>query len=183
LAVVGTDFGNRAQQAIRKSGLEGRIDLLGAVTLEQLNAMLCGSEALVVASQEEGFCLPALEAMALGVPVISTPLPSVIEICGAAAWYAPGFGADAIAESLRRFFQNRAALAEHNIRLGLTRARAFDRVRAARETLAVYREVLGERAQSWQPVEGSLAVEQRISQQPLKWQSATEEIRRVVGQV
>jgi glycosyltransferase involved in cell wall biosynthesis len=44
---------------------------------------------LVFPSLTEGFGLPALEAMALGCPVISSDVASLAEVCGGAALYAP----------------------------------------------------------------------------------------------
>jgi len=48
----------------------------------QIAALLVGSRGLLFPSRAEGYGLPPIEAVALGVPVVSTDLPSVREILG-----------------------------------------------------------------------------------------------------
>lgn len=55
----------------------------------QIAALLLHSKALLFPSKAEGFGLPPVEAHSLGVPVVSTPLPSVHEILGDAITYLP----------------------------------------------------------------------------------------------
>jgi glycosyltransferase involved in cell wall biosynthesis len=55
----------------------------------QIAALLLRSKGLLFPSKAEGFGLPPVEAHSLGVPVISTPLPSVREILGDAITYLP----------------------------------------------------------------------------------------------
>ncbi|MCJ2115962.1 glycosyltransferase [Methylobacterium sp. J-001] len=62
---------------------------LGFVTDHDLAYLFDRALCLVFPSLTEGFGLPALEAMALGCPVISTDRASLPEICGDAALLAP----------------------------------------------------------------------------------------------
>jgi glycosyltransferase involved in cell wall biosynthesis len=66
----------------------GGVIWLGRVSDKELAALLKDSLCLVFPSYAEGFGLPALEAMALGCPVIASDRASIPEVCGSAALYA-----------------------------------------------------------------------------------------------
>lgn len=80
-----------------------REDILipGWVKANDLPALLAGAEALLFPSLYEGFGLPALEASALGIPVITLQGHSVEEIGGATFWYAKNQTASALADTIR----------------------------------------------------------------------------------
>jgi glycosyltransferase involved in cell wall biosynthesis len=59
--------------------LEGVI-LTGAVDDDQLAAIYTGARALVFPSDDEGFGLPAVEALACGTPVVACDLPALREV-------------------------------------------------------------------------------------------------------
>lgn len=61
---------------------------LGALTDDEIAALLGDCLCLAFPSFTEGFGLPALEAMARGCPVVSTDRASLPEVCGTAALYA-----------------------------------------------------------------------------------------------
>lgn len=65
------------------------IRYLGRVDDNDLAFLYRHALCLVFPSKTEGFGLPALEAMALGCPVISSDAASLPEVCGEAALYAP----------------------------------------------------------------------------------------------
>jgi glycosyltransferase involved in cell wall biosynthesis len=62
---------------------------LGRVEDNDLAFLYQNALCLAFPSRTEGFGLPALEAMALGCPVISSNATSLPEVCGEAALYAP----------------------------------------------------------------------------------------------
>jgi len=64
---------------------DGRATVLTAVSDDALAALYRGAFATLVPSHNEGFGLPALEAMACGCPVIASNCGALPEICGGAA--------------------------------------------------------------------------------------------------
>jgi glycosyltransferase involved in cell wall biosynthesis len=65
--------------------------LTGQVSDEQLAAIYTGAHALVLSSTDEGFGLPAVEALACGTPVVACETPALREVLGARATFvAPG---------------------------------------------------------------------------------------------
>ena len=49
---------------------------------EEVVSLLAGASALLMPSYAEGFGMPVQEALAIGTPVISTPLPAIREFAG-----------------------------------------------------------------------------------------------------
>ncbi len=67
------------------------VTLTGEVSDEQLAALYSGARALVLPSENEGFGLPAVEALACGAPVVAFELPALREALGERATFvAPG---------------------------------------------------------------------------------------------
>ncbi|MDO8515170.1 MAG: glycosyltransferase family 1 protein, partial [bacterium] len=66
---------------------EKNIVLTGYLPDEEIPALMKGAKAYVLPSLYEGFGIPAIEAMAVGTPVIVSRVSSLPEICGDAATY------------------------------------------------------------------------------------------------
>lgn len=65
--------------------------LTGQVSDDQLAAIYSGAHALMLSSKDEGFGLPAVEALACGTPVVACESPALREVLGARATFvAPG---------------------------------------------------------------------------------------------
>ncbi len=65
--------------------------LTGQVRDDELAAIYTGARALVLASEHEGFGLPAVEALACGTPVVACEVPALREVLGERATFvAPG---------------------------------------------------------------------------------------------
>lgn len=111
------------------------------VSDERLLALYGHATMLLFASLYEGFGMPALEAMNLGLPVLGSSAAAVAEVVGDAALTPDPRDEDAIARDIARLFDD-AALRESLRERGLERARQFTWERAARDTLAVYREAM-----------------------------------------
>jgi alpha-1,3-rhamnosyl/mannosyltransferase len=81
------------------------VTLTGAVSDDELAAIYTGAHALVCPSDEEGFGLPPIEALACGTPVSVCDVPALREVLGDRAAFSPVDNLDgliATAESLRR---------------------------------------------------------------------------------
>jgi len=67
------------------------VTLTGEVSDEHLAAIYSGAHALVLPSEEEGFGLPAVEALACGTPVVACEIPTLREVLDRRATFvAPG---------------------------------------------------------------------------------------------
>lgn len=76
---------------IQHVGLSGRVEFLGKISDAQLKACYQRAQVLVTTSLHEGFCVPVVEAMAMGVPVIAHGAGAVAETVGDAGlvWETP----------------------------------------------------------------------------------------------
>jgi glycosyltransferase involved in cell wall biosynthesis len=70
---------------VRRLGLERKVRLSGFVSDAELADRYAAADVAVFLSEYEGFGLPALEAMARGVPVVTSTRPALSEIFGPAA--------------------------------------------------------------------------------------------------
>jgi glycosyltransferase involved in cell wall biosynthesis len=78
----------------------GRVHLLGRVTDAELALLLRRATVLAAPSLAEGFGLPVLEAMALGLPVVHSDVPALVEVSGGAAVVTPRGDTGALADAL-----------------------------------------------------------------------------------
>ena len=90
-----------AALAGRESSHHGRVRLLGHVPRPDLMALVRGARAVCFPSLYEGFGLPAMEAMALGTPVLTSTASCMPEIVADAALCADPRSVAALAEALR----------------------------------------------------------------------------------
>ncbi|GAB2680255.1 glycosyltransferase family 1 protein [Saccharopolyspora gloriosae] len=74
----------------------------GYLPERELRSVVAGARALVLPSRDEGFGLPALEALACGVPVVCSDLPVLREVTGGLAEFVPYGDADALRAALER---------------------------------------------------------------------------------
>lgn len=118
-----------------------RIHLPDFIAREDMAAVMTGAEAFVWPSLYEGFGLPPLEAMACGVPVLTSNTSSLPEAVGDAALTLNPLDENAVAEGIRRL-ANDPDLRETLRRAGLARAAQFTWRRTAELTAASYRHAL-----------------------------------------
>lgn len=102
----------------------------GFVSDSELAALYRGALALVQPSIEEGFGLPAAEAMASGVAVITSRAPALVETVGDAAIHVDAASPDAFAMAMLRIAGD-AALRVSLAARGIARSRAFTWSRCA----------------------------------------------------
>ncbi len=124
----------------------GDVDLKGSTYLgylddKKLVEVLCGATALVYPSFYEGFGLPPLEAMACGVPVISSHKGSLEEVVEDAALIIDPNSPEEITDAMV-LFAEKEEMREIYRQKGLARAATFSWATTAQTTLQAYRKWL-----------------------------------------
>jgi glycosyltransferase involved in cell wall biosynthesis len=118
-------------------GLGGRVRLLGRLSDADLAVVLARAAVLVAPSRAEGFGLPVLEAMAAGVPAVTSDVPALVEVGGGATVTVPVGDSGALAESLSAVLGS-SALRERLAAAGRRRAADFSWSGAARRLWELY---------------------------------------------
>jgi glycosyltransferase involved in cell wall biosynthesis len=125
---------------LRELGLEQDVVFPGFVPDDDLPALYSAAHLLAFPSLYEGFGFPVLEAMACGVPVVTSNTSSLPEVAGEAALLVDPKSVEELAAAMRRLLDDTALRAEMRAR-GLKRASRFTWEETARRTAEVYREV------------------------------------------
>ncbi len=127
---------------IRTLGIGDRIRFTGAITHSEFVRQYARAWCAVVPSLYEGFGLPAGEAMASGVPVISTTGGALPEVVGDAGLTVPPADHHALAKAIAKVCTDQK-LAEHMGHAGFDRVmRHFTWKAAAEKSVNVYRGVI-----------------------------------------
>ena len=142
IVLAGTrDWGVSGLPALVKElGIDDRVRAVGYVAEEHLIPLYREADVFCFPSLNEGFGLPPLEAMAAGVPVVTSSISSLPEVVGEAGIQVDPFDVGAIARGMAEALDP-ATAAQLRV-AGPRRARAFTWERTARETAEVYRQVL-----------------------------------------
>jgi glycosyltransferase involved in cell wall biosynthesis len=74
-------------EIIARAGLQQNVTFHGTVTAQELATFYRHCAIFCTTSRHEGFCVPAVEAMAFGKPIISSRAGALPETCGDAAVY------------------------------------------------------------------------------------------------
>jgi glycosyltransferase involved in cell wall biosynthesis len=131
---------DRVNDLIGKLGLAERALRIGRVGAHDRDGLIKLSEALVFPSKYEGFGAPALEAMALGTPVIASDCASLPEVVGDGGLVLP-LKESAWAGALVEVHARRDEL----IRRGYVRAAQFTAAKSAQDLCRAYEIVMGEK--------------------------------------
>jgi glycosyltransferase involved in cell wall biosynthesis len=156
LVIVGPDdFGtDTILRQLRQEGLEEHIVRLEDLSTEELRAVYSHAQCLLYLSLAEGFGLPLVEAMAMGLPVVASDRTAVPEICHNAALTVDPTD-EAAAYNAAKGVLETPALRSELIGRGHSRSRAFLASEMAAKTLAVYH-----RAASWPLADNRSALRQ-----------------------
>jgi glycosyltransferase involved in cell wall biosynthesis len=127
-----------ARAAVAASGVATRVVRIRWVPDEALPALLRQAAAVAYVSHEEGFGLPALEALACGAPLVTSAESPMAEIAGPAALLVPPGNAGALAWALNRVLTD-TELAERLRQEGPKSAAPYTWEASARLHLDAYR--------------------------------------------
>ena len=124
----------------KELGLTEQVDFVGRKSHEEIAQILSGADIMLVTSNTETFCIPAIEAAAAGVPVVSTKCggpegfltPEASELCEVD-------DADSMAAAIWRMVERLPQLSEEQVR---SVARPFDGASVAKQAISYYEEVL-----------------------------------------
>jgi glycosyltransferase involved in cell wall biosynthesis len=135
---------SRVEALIAALDLASSVVRTGVVPEEDLPGLFAGADAFLYPTLYEGFGLPVAEAMACGVPVLTSSTSALQEIAGGYAYLVDPLDVDAIARGIGDLATDAARRAEF-ADLGRRRAADFSWDRAAQATLRVYAEALASR--------------------------------------
>ncbi len=143
LIVIGTPKKNGGVvNLIRKLGIERQVTFTGRISDTEFVEQYARASIAVVPSVYEGFGLPVGEAMACGVPVISTTGGALPEVVGDAGVLVPPADHRALAAAISDLLDSPEKARELG-RAGVKRVQEhFTWKRAAEKTVATYREVI-----------------------------------------
>ena len=143
--VVNSSWGEETKAFLETLRVRDDIVLTGYVVAEDLPALYAGADLFIFPSRYEGFGLPVLEAMACGTPVIVSNRGALPEVAGEAGLYVDPENPSALAEAICTVAGDqtiRARMAS----AGLKQAANFIWTRSAAEMLALFREIVGSKA-------------------------------------
>lgn len=132
---------NPLSQALALTRHRARIILTGYVDQAVVPALLRRAAAVVYPAIEEGFGLPALEALACGAPLVTTAGSVMEEVASGAAVVAPPGDAVALARALEELMRHGRDRKRRALGLEVAARHSWDATAAGHE--AVYAEVVG----------------------------------------
>lgn len=113
--------GGETEALIHRLGLAGRIEFVSDASHEAINRLYAESAVAVVPSLYEGFGLPAVEAMAAGIPLVSSDGGALAEVVGNGGFSVPAGDSAALARGVEAVL-SQPELAKALADRGLTRA-------------------------------------------------------------
>jgi len=125
-------------EAIHQCQLGKHIRLLGYVPDKDLPGLYAGAGCFVFPTLYEGFGMPILEAMASGIPVLTSTTGAAPEVSGGLAVCVNPYDVEAIADGIDRALETPPPL----LAQARDHATMFTWARCASQTLAIYRSIL-----------------------------------------
>ena len=102
LLIARPKAGGDTEALIKQLGVVDHIRFVGDASHEEINRLYAESAVAVVPSLYEGFGLPAVEAMAAGIPLVSSDGGALAEVVADGGMVVPAGDSNALAEALER---------------------------------------------------------------------------------
>jgi glycosyltransferase involved in cell wall biosynthesis len=120
---------------LKREDLAGKFYFPGHMPVDEMPLLYNCCSLFIYPSLEESFGLPVLEAMACGVPVLTSSIPALLEVAGDAAGYVDPRDISAMAAAISDMLDNQ----NHFVEKGLVRAQLFSWKRSGELLLEVYK--------------------------------------------
>ncbi len=142
LVLAGPEGWQSAETMQRLRSDTGGVRYMGYVPETDLPGITAGASAFVYPSFYEGFGFPVAQAMAAGVPVVTSNISSLPEVTGGAAALIDPYSVSEIRDALETLLTSPAMRARLSD-AGRSRARIFTWDACARDSLLFCRDILG----------------------------------------
>ena len=134
-------FAGRVETPVARQTDPAKVRFLGYVSEEERLRLFRDASMLVIASWDEGFGLPALEAMTIGLPVIAANRGSLPEVLGASGILVDPDDPAEIADAMQRLLDD-PALRREQAAKGVARASDFSWETSAARLAGAFQEAL-----------------------------------------
>ncbi len=130
-------------QRIAAAQASGQARYLHYVDEGHLPSLIAGARLFIFPSFYEGFGLPVLEAMASGVPVITSNCPALVELAQGVALHIDPSDLDGLTQAIQRGLEDEVWRARAQVG-GIERARCFTWAGSIDQTVRLYTSVLAQ---------------------------------------
>jgi glycosyltransferase involved in cell wall biosynthesis len=129
---------------VKELRLEEKVIFTGFITEEEKPYLIAGAKAFVFPSLYEGFGIPILEAMSLGIPVISSKEGSLLEIGGESPFYCNAYEVSDIAKKMAEVLNLNKSSHDEIIKQGFKNLTRFGWEKCAQKVLETFGQVTGD---------------------------------------
>lgn len=150
LVITGAASGPPYQERMRaicdrvcqNEGVVDKVVFTGFITEEELDSLFRMADMLVYPSLYEGFGIPILEAMKMGLPVITSNVTAMPEVAQDAAYLVDPYNVNEMTRAMKRVLHE-PSLRARLIQSGKMRAESYTWPRIAEAYLLLYQKVIG----------------------------------------
>jgi len=134
-------------EMVKDLDLQSRVIFTGFVPEEEKPFLIAAAKAFAYPSLYEGFGIPVLEALACGIPTVTSNVSSLLEVAGDAALTIDPYSVAELSSALEKLISDEP-LRERLTREGLRQAAKFTWTKTAIMTREAYNDVLAPRSRS-----------------------------------
>ena len=145
LVLVGraTDYARQVRRYADHHGLGRRVIMRHDVSNDELPSLYAGAEAFVYPSRYEGFGIPIIEAISMGLPVVAATGSCLEEAGGPHSLYVSPDDPEALARALRQVLRG-APGRDERISQSRNYIRKFEGCDVARQVIGIYQQLLNQ---------------------------------------